>query len=376
MWKQISDLLKESVANLEHKQIQELFREQLRIYKLLDENNIWKLTCLQSFEDKLIPEITPIQLNSFVENILQIALKNQYLKEFGNYLEREKVDFVKLKEKAKKDGSYVFPRVVIYAYILEELTVICLDNREVLEKLSDYWDSVNEKQPEYYANFSIFEKVKLASIGGVGKILIKLYRFYDPPEFVKSSFIMNFVIVSLVRLNIFEAVLEDFRLDLADNALCGISQVLQSGESKSISVIPNQFDYECWAPEHISWIDLYMTWNLAFCSHYSNFPFLFTKLLIPIVNDYYKSPKQWAIRRSTALYLYIIFLLYSRDYYLKNSPECLDWFDPELSKKWGKWNNKCAHSYLSNVAKKSPTFINEFNLKVHTWINQIIKFWN
>lgn len=370
MWENVAILLKESVAGLDTLQVAELFREQLRIYKLLDENNAWCVPFLEKYEKEIWPDdISSEQLCSFVDAMLQVAKRNSYLEGAAVFL--EDFSFDKLREKTNKDGSFVFPRVVVFSYILEEMTKVCIKNRDILEQLDEYWGAVNKQEPEYWANFSIFEKAKMASIQGIGSMLIKSFRFYDPPDYVKNSSIMNFFCVSIFRLNIFEAVVEDFRLGLHDNALCGIAQLLQCGEYRPISIVPNQYHFECTAPEHILWNDLYITWNLAFCSHYSNFPFVMTKLLIPSVNDFHDAPKKYAENRCYALYLYLIFLLYSRDHYLKHSPQCLGWFDPELSSKWGEWNKKCSSSYLSTVAQNSPGLINKLNVKVH---NLLLRF--
>jgi len=50
------------------------------------------------------------------------------------------------------------------------------------------------------------------------------------------------------------------------------------------------------------WADLYTTWNLAFVSHYGDFPYLMTKLLIPQVNGYQDSPEEYIYNRLLALY--------------------------------------------------------------------------
>ncbi|MGB5375846.1 MAG: hypothetical protein WBN15_18855 [Polyangiales bacterium] len=104
-------------------------------------------------------------------------------------------------------------------------------------------------------------------------------------------------------MNIIEAMFEDVRLGHRDNAASAWPLVKDrpgswAREAKTGEVAARWSDdgkaisLSFALPRR--WADLYATWNLAFVSHYGDFPYLMTKLLIPQVNGYQNSPQEYS----------------------------------------------------------------------------------
>ena len=100
----------------------------------------------------------------------------------------------------------------------------------------------------------------------------------------------------LLSINILEAVLQDLKTGYINNACCGYELFLEPG-NRVLTGTGGTKDYIWMRPDGrksgvlcmqqplpIIWSNLYMAWNLAFCSdQYSDWPFFFAKLLNPAV---------------------------------------------------------------------------------------------
>ena len=95
----------------------------------------------------------------------------------------------------------------------------------------------------------------------------------------------------MLPINIMEAIYEDQRLGFRDNAKASWSLSLNHPERKAHTEKQAHWDDKkqkilVTMPDPWAWADFYHTWNMAFVSHYTNFPYLLTKLAIPAVADY------------------------------------------------------------------------------------------
>jgi hypothetical protein len=97
------------------------------------------------------------------------------------------------------------------------------------------------------------------------------------------------------------------------------------------------------------WADLYATWNLAFVSHYGDFPYLVPKLLIPQVNGYQDSPEEYIYNRLLALYCQLHFTGFGRVDLARQGRKAIDWHDEALTKLWSSVNRDSAGKYSEAV---------------------------
>jgi hypothetical protein len=99
------------------------------------------------------------------------------------------------------------------------------------------------------------------------------------------------------------------------------------------------------------WADLYSTWNLAFVSHYPEFPFVMVKLLIPFVANYQRHPEEYIYRRALALWVHLHHLYLGRADQARTGQEAIVWNDVELTKLWGRVNREAAVEYAATVRR-------------------------
>jgi len=85
--------------------------------------------------------------------------------------------------------------------------------------------------------------------------------------------------------------------------------------------------------------------KLAFVSHYGDFPYLMTKLLIPQVSGYQNSPEEYIYNRLLALYCQLHYTGFGRVDRARQGRDAIDWHDEALTKLWSSVNRESAEKY-------------------------------
>ena len=166
----------------------------------------------------------------------------------------------------------------------------------------------------------------------------------------------------LVPLNILQACIEDLRLGHTSNARSCLPLIFNPPGSKAYNPLtqagPSTFseDENAFLRNSalpLQWNNLYSTWNLAFVSHYPNFPFFFAKLLIPQVSNYQQTPSEYMYNRALALYTHIQYEVFSRSD-IKESDNSIDVSDVKPSRFWGDANLESAREYQKALIDCNP----------------------
>ena len=154
----------------------------------------------------------------------------------------------------------------------------------------------------------------------------------------------------MLPINIMEAIYEDQRLGFRDNAKASWSLSLNHPERKAHTEKQAHWDDKkqnilVTMPDPRAWADFYQTWNMAFVSHYTNFPYLLTKLAIPAVADYSHEPEGYIYSRGVCLYTFIHWLWLDRADRRRSNEEDLNWADAAFTKSWGRVNLESSADY-------------------------------
>ena len=92
-----------------------------------------------------------------------------------------------------------------------------------------------------------------------------------------------------------------------------------------------------------------MTWNMAFVSRYTDWPYFMVKLLIPSVSGYHDNPNGYLYSRVLALLSHIVNSLMVRSM----GGSSINWKieDEALALSWGRSNRKSAEDYKRQLLK-------------------------
>jgi len=136
------------------------------------------------------------------------------------------------------------------------------------------------------------------------------------------------------KTNVLEAVMEDFRLGFPANADAGMAFVL--GPTMKVST----------SAEHM---EMYTSWNAAFCSHFQESPFFYAKLMAPQVLC--SDPDLYVYHRMIGLYVHLWSVILSRRR-LQMDPNAwtvipiMDWNNAKMTQRWGEVNKVYADHWL------------------------------
>jgi hypothetical protein len=350
----IAERIKELIADLRSERITELVLQHLQQFRLVDNAGRWQGQELAAIGDWLLCEnLDTHDALELVDEAARCASANPYLVEF---LERARGKASeRLIEKVRAEGATVLPSVVTYGLLLERLTRAMRNHWRIIEACREIWLRARDavlKSPdaaELKSHWAPFEHAKVVSID----IMIDRVLSFHESGSVDPGFTRL-----LLPMNIIEAVFEDIRLGHRDNAASAWPLVKDrpgswdrkaetggvaarwSEDGKAILVsfaLPRQ------------WADLYTTWNLAFVSHYRDFPYLMTKLLIPQVNGYQDAPEEYIYNRLLALYCQLHYTSFGRIDLLRQGREPFDWHDEVLTELWSSVNRESAQKYSEAV---------------------------
>ncbi|MGB5704135.1 MAG: hypothetical protein WBM48_15040 [Polyangiales bacterium] len=343
----IADRIKELIVGLRRERISELIRQHLLQFRLIDSTGRWQAEELAALGDWLLgEELDTDDALDLVDEAARCAGANAYLTEFLDRAKGE--DFDRLYEKIEMEGGRVLPSVVTYALLLERLTQAMRSDWRLIRACREIWMRARDAEG-MNSYLTIFERTKVLSIDvAINRVLDFHESGTVDPEFTRV----------LLSVNIIEAMLEDLRLGNRDNAMSAWPLVKDrpgswdrqpktravaarwSEDRKAISLsfaLPRR------------WADLYATWNLAFVSHYGDFPYLMTKLLIPQVNGYQDRPEEYIYNRVLALYCQLQYTGFGRIDLARQGHDAIDWHDEALTKLWSSVNRESAAKYSEAV---------------------------
>jgi len=338
----VGNAVKEKISRATADDFYELMEQHYTKLGLLDEDGNWAIAKMGEQSDFLLPELLTVDdIYSFIDDIVDSVNNNPYML---NFIENANIeDYAVLMQKFESEGSRILPDVVAYAEVLERLTKVLYEDHTLLEDLVQHFQELKAriKISKY---FSFFENAKLISV----EIPIKNYRKYFEDSNVPR---VNPRIT--LPLNIMEATLVDFFAGRNDNAYAGwVLAEHKSGNKYDpntgadiprISSDGKAVEYNMPFPKN--WADLYATWNMAFVSTYKDFPYFYTKLLIPQVNNYSEKPNQYIYNRAIALYVHIHHVGVTRKELQDAGFESINWLDENLIRDWGKYNRMSATEY-------------------------------
>ncbi len=350
----IAERIKEHVAGLHRDRIAELIRQHLQQLRLIDGTGSWQAPELAALGDWLLGnDVDTPDLLELVDEAARCAQANPYLVEFlnraiGKYSER-------LRRKMQAEGATVLPSVVTYGLLLERLTRAMRNDWKVIEACRGIW--LRARAAELEA--SDIEKLKihwapfeLAKVISIDIMIERVLQFH------RSGSVDRGFTRLLLPVNILEAMLEDVRLGHRDNAASAWPLVKDRPGSWAREAKTGRIAAR-WSEDGKAillsfalprqWADLYTTWNLAFVSHYRDFPYLMTKLLIPQVNGYQEAPEEYIYNRLLALYCQLHFEVFGYIDRTRQGRDAMDWHDEALTELWSSVNRESAKDYSEAV---------------------------
>jgi hypothetical protein len=343
----IAKRIKEGIAPLRRDRITELIRQHLSQFRLIDGRGKWQAEELAALGDWLLGEdLDTDDAFELVDEAARCAGANPYLVEF---LDRAKGEaFDRLYDKVQMEGATVLPSVVTYGLLLERLTQAMRDDWRLIEACRDIWQRARDAE-DMKSHLIVFERAKVLSVDVPIKRALEFHESGSvAPEFARV----------LLPMNIIEAMLEDIRLGNRDNAASAWPLVRDRPGSWAREANTGEVAAR-WSEDRKAialsfalprrWADLYATWNLAFVSHYGDFPYWMTKLLIPQVNGYQDSPEEYLYSRVLALYCQLHYMGFGRVDLARQGRDAIDWHDEALTKLWSSVNRESAEKYSEAV---------------------------
>jgi hypothetical protein len=344
----IAVALKATVSALDSADVARLMEQELSKLRLLEGPGQWSCEAVRQVADSLFErEIDGAAIAVHVDDVLRCALQNPVLVQFLRAV--QSCPAKDLRRKLQEEGASVLPRVLAYSLVLERLSRAMYDDWQVIADCMSVWKRAR-RAAQIRRHMTPFDHAKMASVeSAISRVLGYHARGTVPTGFARF----------LLPLNIVEACLEDIRLGYRANAACGWALARQRpGRTRdpSTGAGPSR-----WSGDHKAvmfsmafpkrWADLYSTWNLAFVSHYGEFPFLMTKLLIPFVADYQQCPEEYIYRRTLALWVHLHYLYLGRADQARTGKGAFVWNDVEVSKLWGRVNREAAREYTATVRR-------------------------
>ncbi|MBT8451355.1 MAG: hypothetical protein KJO40_05235 [Deltaproteobacteria bacterium] len=343
----IAERIKEVIAGLRRDQITELIGRHLVQLRLIDDAGRWQAEPLAALGDWLSGEdLCTDDALVLVDEAARCVDANPYLVEF---LDRAKGEaFDRLFHKVQTEGAAVLPSVLTYGLLLERLTQAMRNDWRLIHACREIWLKARRAE-DMKEHLIVFERAKVLSIDIAIQRVVEFHESGSvTPEFARV----------LLPMNIIEAMFEDIRLGNRDNAASAWPLVKdrpgsRAREAKTDGVAAR------WSEDRKAillsfalprrWADLYATWNLAFVSHYGDFPYLMTKLLIPQVNGYRDSPEEYLYNRLLALYCHLHHMGFGRIDLARQGCDPIDWHDEALTKLWSSVNRESAETYARAV---------------------------
>ncbi|MCP3943307.1 MAG: hypothetical protein GY710_17730 [Desulfobacteraceae bacterium] len=347
--KLIAQEVKSAVKDISSMEMQELMKVHLRQLRLIDDQDNWQAPELEEIADFLLPDdLNPEIVAAFIDQMADLAVENTYLNNFVNQAINN--DFENLSYKIETEGRQMYPSVVAYAFVLERLTKAERNDWRIAEKCVAIWEE-QRKEANVSENMELFDFAKLVSVEYPVKKIIEFYKSGEVEE--------NFCRV-MMSANVMEATLVDLKLRHRDNAKAGFTLAVNPPGGRACKEVEGICESR-WSddqdavlvtmPLSIPWINLYVTWNMAFTSRYEHFPFVIAKLLIPQVAGYQTKPDEFVHDRAFSLFTHLNWALLGRAEGTESVQYDVKWHDESFTKFWGEVNRESALSYEDQLAE-------------------------
>lgn len=344
----IAARVKELIAELRRDRISELIQRHLRQFRFIDDAGVWQAGELAAIGDRLLGrDLDTNAALDLVDEVARCAGANPYLVAFLETARGESFD--RLYKKLHTEGATVLSSVVTYGLLLERLTQAMRNDWRLIRACRDIWLAARDAE-DMKSHWTVFEHAKVVSIDVT---IDRVLGFHD-----SGSVAPGFTRV-LLPVNIIEAMFEDIRLGNRDNAASAWPLVKDRPGSRAREAKNGDEVAARWSDDGKAillsfalprrWADLYTTWNLAFVSHYGDFPYLMTKLLIPQVNGYQDSPEEYIYNRLLALFCQLHYTGFGRIDLARQRRNAMDWHDESLTKLWSSVNRQSAERYSEAV---------------------------
>lgn len=304
----------------------------------------------------LIPELLPYvdkltqpeDPASYIDRAVACLSKNPYLNKV--------VSQIKTIDPFKGDDlQYLLFSATTYGMALDAFATIARDDYRVMKGTLRHWNTL-KLNPDYYKLMTPFGEAKYDT---VFVCLSKWLVAYEAGFIVHNNGAMT------IPLNILEAILNDIKLGFTENAQAGAvlkqnnpGHLLSNDDTgagpTSLDQDPNNWYSKAISyhfPLSQNWDDLYSVWNMAFVSHYVEWPFFIAKLATPAVSCYQERPNEYLTFRGLDLWMHVNW--YNR---LKLKPGYygnIDWVVSNFTKEFGKINAESAKDYQSKVETAS-----------------------
>lgn len=336
----VVDKLKGSISYLNDATLQYAVRSHYQTLRLMDANGIWAVSELEDISEQLLP--SNLSINDAYDLLDRMAIhaqENPYMVDFFDATEGKQ--FNALFEQVDATGASILPAVVAYAILQENLTKAMYNDHKLIEVLMNIWVPTRQALG-IEASLSTFHTLKLMSVEKPMNDYLAFHAAGEvPADYAKLD----------LPLNIFEAVAEDLSADRRDNAkagailgfhLPGHQPARFSDDGKAILLTMQ---------EPKAWADLYTVWNMAFVSHFTYFPFVMVKLMIPQVNNIAQAPEAYIYNRSLALYSHLHFSFLGQfDQMMAGTPP-MNWHDEKLTALFGRVAKRSAFKYKALVLR-------------------------
>jgi hypothetical protein len=335
----IGDFILGTVSDVTEDEMHDLMVEHLQRMHFVNDEMEWASPELAAIEFFLLSETGPEDVRAFIDATEKHVGENEYLKLFlKRAVKDDRLDSFVETVRAQREE---FPSIIAYAMVLDRLTRAMTSDYELLESsIQVLTRAADEARMLEYTYPSELEKLHLVEGFILGVVYAQRMGVFLP-EFGSGE----------LPANIMWAVDIDRHLGNEDNAEVGemltrYGPGYDGGPTARMSANGNIVLLTI--PEPLRWMDLYATWNMAYVSHYTDFPMMVTKLLIPTVSDYRTEPEGYLHVRLIALYLHIYHQLLVRADTLRLDRWDADeivWNDLYLTELWGKVNRESAREY-------------------------------
>ena len=203
------------------------------------------------------------------------------------------------------------------------------------------------------ADTNTFEKMKVVSID------LPVKKHYLPVKEGVKEIPRKAGNGLLLSINILEAMYQDTNVGNDANAAAGFELMLEPYQRAPILGLENDLSalsdnvrgligHTCTFP--IPWSNLHSSWNGAFCTNFTDFPFFLAKLFNPSTSGtYHDDPSLYLFPRVFTLWLHIHFQMFQRAANHSATPPGLKWESPLLSLLWGKVNLAAAREFRARI---------------------------
>jgi hypothetical protein len=350
----------------------DLMTQYYRVLRLLRDQS-WVSPKLEEKSNYLLPpQITHDEIVVFVDETIDLSLRNNYLKKLLGQISAYNADISRSESKIEIIDESLILSVVAYAFVLDRLTsLMSEDYRFIDEMVSHLANQANAWEFFKQKRFFTFMKVRSIEAPFIRRV----------PKFFQTGSVPTAFASKALVVNVLEAVVVDLMRGNINNALSGLVLAFHPPGSRKINektgAGPTKFSQDgknlsFSYPLSKDWADLYGLWNLSFCNFFPRWPFVSVKLLIPRVARYQDEPETYLYNRTLALYVHCYFSLFAASALAgdRKNPYNLDFHNEKLFSLMSSVSRKSGLEYLRKLEQVDPTRVNTLKLKAYEWVSK------